>query len=141
MAVSAGSHVAPSPQVRGGGSEVRALALVAPPEEEGPAVGQRRLSREERESDEQLARRGTAGLDELYRRHQGAVYRYCVGILRSPEEAADASQSAWVRALVALSARGVAVLNVQAPYRSGRRLRRRATPRSPLAEGRGRRCP
>ncbi len=50
----------------------------------------------------------------LFRRHHGAVYRYCVGVLRSPEEAADAAQSAWVRALVALSARDVAVLNVRA---------------------------
>jgi len=53
-------------------------------------------------------------LDGLYRRHHGAVYRYCVGVLRSSEEAADAAQSVWVRVLVALSAPGVVVLCVRA---------------------------
>lgn len=101
------------PQAPEDGAELRALTLVAAPEEEAPAVRHRRLSREESESDEQLARRGGAGVDALYRRHQGAVYRYCVGVMRSPEEAADASQSAWVRAFVALSTTGTTVLNVR----------------------------
>lgn len=114
MAVTAEIDVALSgPQAPEGGSELRALTLVAAPEEGAPAVRQRCFSREESESDEQLARRGAAGIDALYRRHQGAVYRYCVGVVRSPEEAADASQSTWVRAFVALSTTGVTVLNVR----------------------------
>lgn len=114
MAVTAEIDMALSgPQATEGGSDLRALTLVAAPEDGGPAVRQRRFIRKESESDEQLARRGAAGIDALYRRHQGAVYRYCVGVVRSPEEAADASQSAWVRAFVALSTAGMTVLNVR----------------------------
>lgn len=114
MAVSVELDVAP-PRSQGPerASELGALAVVATPEAANPVVREHHFSREDQESDEQLVRRGSAGLDGLYRRHHGAVYRYCVGVLRSPEEAADASQSAWVRALVALAAKDTAVLNVR----------------------------
>src|SRR3954469_180568 len=39
---------------------------------------------------------------ELYRRHREVVYRYCLGIVRCPEDAHDAVQLTMTRALVAL---------------------------------------
>ena len=35
----------------------------------------------------------------LYERYAPELYRYCLSLLRNPEEAADAAQQAWVRAL------------------------------------------
>ena len=63
--------------------------------------------------DEHLATCGAAGLDVLYRRHQAMTYRYCLGMLRAPEAAADAAQSTWMRASVAVSAPGTLVRNVR----------------------------
>lgn len=55
---------------------------------------------------------GAADLDALYRRHQPMVYRFCLGIMRTPEEAADVAQSTWMQAMVALSAPHIVVRNV-----------------------------
>src|SRR5690242_8846500 len=47
----------------------------------------------------------------LYERHHQALYRYCLSIVRSPEDAQDALQSTFERAFAALQAqsRDVAV--------------------------------
>src|SRR4051812_14202054 len=42
---------------------------------------------------------------ELYRRHRDAVYRYCLGIVRCPDDAHDAVQVTMTRALIALERR------------------------------------
>lgn len=73
----------------------------------------RRLDHFALAGDEQLATCGTAGLDVLYRRHQSMTYRYCLGMLRAPEAAADAAQSTWVRVSMAVSAPGTVVRNVR----------------------------
>src|SRR5207302_8015487 len=63
-----------------------------------------RLSSDERLA--QLASRGNArAFAALYERHHQALYRYCVSIVRSPEDAQDALQSAFERAFAALRAR------------------------------------
>jgi RNA polymerase sigma factor (sigma-70 family) len=59
-----------------------------------------------------------ATVEALYRRHQPMLYRYCMGMLRSPEAAADAAQATWTRALVALSARDAVVKNPPAWLRT-----------------------
>src|SRR5437660_2953489 len=60
-------------------------------------------------SDERLARLAREGSAQafatLYERHHQALYRYCVSIVRSPEDAQDALQSAFERAFAALRAR------------------------------------
>jgi RNA polymerase sigma factor (sigma-70 family) len=60
-------------------------------------------------SDERLARlasRGSArAFASLYERHHQALYRYCLSIVRNPEDAQDALQSALTRAFAALQAR------------------------------------
>jgi RNA polymerase sigma factor (sigma-70 family) len=42
----------------------------------------------------------------LYERHAPELYRYCLSLLRNPDEAADAAQQAWVRALEHARAEG-----------------------------------
>ena len=61
-----------------------------------------------RSSDGRLARlaRGgsTAAFAALYQRHHQALYRYCLSIVRTPEDAQDALQSTFERAFAALQA-------------------------------------
>lgn len=64
-------------------------------------------------ADEHLAITGAAALDVLYVRHQAMVLRYCRGLLRNPETAADAAQSTWLQAMVALSAPDTVIRNVR----------------------------
>ncbi len=54
-------------------------------------------------TDEQLSQLGSAGIEELFRRHQPALYRFCLGITTHSEEAADAMQAVWERALLTFS--------------------------------------
>src|SRR5438270_12360475 len=62
-----------------------------------------RLSSDERLA--QLASRGNArAFAALYERHHQALYRYCLAIVRRPEDAQDALQSAFERAFAALRA-------------------------------------
>jgi RNA polymerase sigma factor (sigma-70 family) len=53
-------------------------------------------------TDEQLSRLvrrvGDQALAMLYARHHGAIERFCLGLLRHREDAAEAAQDAWVRA-------------------------------------------
>lgn len=63
-------------------------------------------------------RRGLESIDVLYRRHQALVYRYCLGVLRTPEAAEDAAQSTWMHVMVALEAPGLAVRNIRAWLRA-----------------------
>lgn len=62
-------------------------------------------------SDDQLARRCAAGdqeaFAEIYRRHHQGLYRYCLSILRNPEDALDALQAAMENALRAMSTQRV----------------------------------
>ncbi|WP_205696357.1 RNA polymerase sigma factor [Conexibacter sp. SYSU D00693] len=44
--------------------------------------------------------------EDLHRRHGAAVQRLCLALLRDPEEAADAAQETWLRALQRLQAGG-----------------------------------
>src|SRR5579863_4988910 len=66
-------------------------------------------------SDERLARMASRGSGRafavLYERHHQALFRYCRSIVREPEDARDALQSAMMRAFAALRAgeRDVAV--------------------------------
>src|SRR5947199_8934513 len=73
----------------------------------GSTAGSTALMR--RTSDERLARlagRGNArALAALYERHHQAIYRLCLSILRSPEDAHDALQSTFERAFASLQAR------------------------------------
>jgi RNA polymerase sigma factor (sigma-70 family) len=59
-------------------------------------------------SDERLARLASRGGERafatLYERHHQALYRYCLSIVRNPQDAQDALQSSLVRALAALRA-------------------------------------
>src|SRR5438128_1745056 len=59
-------------------------------------------------SDQRLARlasRGSArAVALLYERHHQALYRYCLAIVRTPDDAQDALQSTFMRAFVALRA-------------------------------------
>jgi RNA polymerase sigma factor (sigma-70 family) len=68
--------------------------------------------------DEPVGTCSSADIDALYRRHQPMVYRYCLSMLRTPEAAADASQSTWMRAMVALSAPDAAVRNASSWLRT-----------------------
>jgi RNA polymerase sigma factor (sigma-70 family) len=76
-----------------------ALSIAGVPELPGPV----RLL-----SDERLARLASRGSERafatLYERHHQALYRYCLSIVRNPQDAQDALQSALVRALAALRA-------------------------------------
>jgi RNA polymerase sigma factor (sigma-70 family) len=60
-------------------------------------------------SDAQLARLAATGSTRafaaLYERHHQALYRYCLSIVRNPEDAQDALQSALGRAFAALRGR------------------------------------
>ena len=60
-------------------------------------------------SDERLARRCAEGdvnaFSVLYERHHQALYRYCRSIVRDPEDAADALQSAMTKALAGIGGR------------------------------------
>jgi RNA polymerase sigma-70 factor, ECF subfamily len=88
------------------------------------------------ETDEDLVRRfqdGSAGaFDTLVERHQGRVYNLCLRVLGDPDEAADASQDAFVAAIRKLHTfRGEAAfttwlhrVTVNACYDSLRRKRR-----------------
>ena len=57
-------------------------------------------------SDERLARRAASGdadaFEEIFRRYQQDLYRFCVGVLREPQDAEDAVQNTMVKALRAL---------------------------------------
>lgn len=57
-------------------------------------------------SDDRLARRSAAGdqeaFAEIYRRHHDGLYRYCLSILRNPEDARDALQAAMEKACRAM---------------------------------------
>lgn len=57
-------------------------------------------------SDDQLARHCAAGdqeaFAEIYRRHHQGLYRYCLSILRNPEDARDALQAAMEKAFRAM---------------------------------------
>lgn len=63
--------------------------------------------------DAQLTGCGLAGVDVLYRRHHPMVYRYCLGVLRTPDAAADAGQSTWVQVAAALATPTTVVGNVR----------------------------
>jgi RNA polymerase sigma factor (sigma-70 family) len=60
-------------------------------------------------SDERLARLASTGnataFATLYERHHQALYRYCLSIVRLPQDAQDALQSSFERAFAALRAR------------------------------------
>ncbi|MFP5363463.1 MAG: RNA polymerase sigma factor [Thermoleophilia bacterium] len=64
-------------------------------------------------TDEELSLLGGAGVDELFRRHNQALSRFCLGITGRADEAADATQTVWERALVTFSTRRGAVANVR----------------------------
>jgi RNA polymerase sigma factor (sigma-70 family) len=57
-------------------------------------------------SDKRLARRAAAGDPEafaaIFRRYHQDLYRFCVGILREPQDAEDAVQNTMIRAMRAL---------------------------------------
>jgi RNA polymerase sigma factor (sigma-70 family) len=57
-------------------------------------------------SDARLARRAAGGdevaFEEIFRRYQQDLYRFCVGILREPQDAQDAVQNTMIRAMRAL---------------------------------------
>lgn len=61
-------------------------------------------------SDERLAARAGLGDQEafavLFRRHHQAVYRYCLSIVRNPEDAADVLQTTMLKALQRLASGG-----------------------------------
>src|SRR6266576_3929115 len=68
-----------------------------------------------RSSDQRLARLASRGNARafalLYERHHQALYRYCLAIVRAPEDAQDALQNTFMNAFAALRAseRDVAV--------------------------------
>jgi RNA polymerase sigma factor (sigma-70 family) len=70
--------------------------------------GRRRLLRRSLafSSDARLARRAAGGdptaFEEIFRRYQQDLYRFCVGILREPQDAQDAVQNTMIRAMRAL---------------------------------------
>jgi RNA polymerase sigma factor (sigma-70 family) len=64
-------------------------------------------------TDEQLARSGSSGVDALFRRHHAGLKRYCLGMLRDPDDAADVVQAVWERALGTFSKPAGAVLSVR----------------------------
>src|SRR5438445_6219906 len=72
-----------------------------------PAAGTPQLGLPRRlSSDERLAKLASAGnaraFAQLYERHHQALYRYCLSIVRNPDDAQDALQSALTRAFAAL---------------------------------------
>ncbi len=76
-----------------------ALSIAGVPELPGPVslLSDERLAR--------LARKGSErAFATLYERHHQALYRYCLSIVRDPQDAQDALQSALTRALAALQA-------------------------------------
>jgi RNA polymerase sigma factor (sigma-70 family) len=76
-----------------------ALSIAGVPELPGPVslLSDERLAK--------LARRGSErAFATLYERHHQALYRYCLSIVRDPQDAQDALQSALTRALAALQA-------------------------------------
>lgn len=64
-------------------------------------------------TDEELSRLGGVGVAELFRRHNHALSRFCLGITGRADEAADATQTMWERALVTFSTRRGAVAKVR----------------------------
>ncbi len=52
-------------------------------------------------------------LAELHRRHDAALHRYCLSLLRRPEDAADAVQDTWLRALGSLTEGKLGVSHVR----------------------------
>lgn len=64
-------------------------------------------------TDEELSRLGSAGLEALFARHHAALYRFCLTVTKHGDEAADAMQTVWERALVTFSSRRGAVQKVR----------------------------
>ena len=62
-----------------------------------------------RSTDQRLARLASHGSARafalLYERHHQALYRYCLAIVRAPEDAQDALQSTFMHAFAALRGR------------------------------------
>ena len=50
---------------------------------------------------------------ELHRRHDAALHRYCLSLLKRPEDAADAVQDTWLRALGSLTEGKLGVTHVR----------------------------
>lgn len=106
------------------GAELESLAALAVPARlgvgragAGAGVGAGRAARDlagdRGRSDEELSRLGGAGMEELFRRHDAALSRFCLGLMGQADEAADAMQSVWERALVAFARRPGAILKVR----------------------------
>src|SRR6266545_6824766 len=68
-------------------------------------------------SDQALARRVGTGdqraFEALYGRFKDQLYRYCMSLLRQPQDAEEALQAAMVNAYGALATRGERELNVK----------------------------
>ncbi len=92
-------------------------------------------------SDRRLARRAAAGDPEafaaIFRRYQQDLYRFCVGILREPQDAEDAVQNTMIRAMRALPGERREMQLKPWLYRIAHNeaveLRRRERPVEPLA--------
>src|SRR3954467_9645455 len=82
--------------------QFRAVSAAQPVAEPGPTV---LLAMSDDALAAAAARGGRDAFGELYRRHHDAVYRYCLGILRCPEDAHDAVQATMTRAMLALERR------------------------------------
>ncbi len=87
--------------------------LTSPASAQPPPGKTKPRPRGAQEGDEPLAIRDVDDFDGLYRRSQPMVYRYCLGMLRTPEAAADAAQSTWERAMAAFSNPETVVRNVR----------------------------
>jgi RNA polymerase sigma factor (sigma-70 family) len=85
------------------------VATRPPPDDvlrQGSKAGKLGRARHAVLSDDRLAKQAAAGdagaFEAIFRRYQDDLYRFCVGILREPQDAQDAVQNTMVKAMRAL---------------------------------------